>query len=333
MTITTLVLAAFLLSPAPSAAAEDLQSIGAAGVMALDTSAFPAAKAAPDRGEVWVGGEFEAIFSAGKDFSSSEISRLKNVRILLVPGFMSNLATTQGGQKALPFVPRYFKEQLEFLKGRGLDCRLVDIESETSIYSNARKVIRELEQAPGKVMVIGHSKGGLDTLEALLKRPDLRRKVLAVIAVQSPFLGSPVADMVLASPATSVPSSVLLELLGGSKQSLQNLSVKYREDYHKRHESEIRELTRQVPFYSYSTWKDDSFLPYIDTVFEVFRDYMLALGLKNDGLVPAQSAVLPGSRYVYMAGTDHLCTIMWVPLPFFDRVGFIKSAIKLALRT
>lgn len=312
-------------------AASDLQKLTAADLPSLYLPVPPAAKAEPAADPAWAGAEFEAIFSAGRDFSPSEISRLRNIRILFVPGFMSDLAVAAGGQKALPFVPRYFREQLQFLRGRGLDCRLVDIESETSIYDNARKVIRELEQAPGKVLVIGHSKGGLDTLEALLKRPDLRRKVNAVIAVQSPFMGSPVADMVLASPTLSYPSSILLELLGGSKQSLKNLSVKYREDYHRRNAAEIRKLTSQVPFYSFSTWKDDSFLPYIDTVFEVFRDYMLALGLKNDGLVPAASAVLPGSRYVYMAGTDHLCTIMWVPLPFFDRTGFIRSAIKLAL--
>ena len=332
MDLKTFSLIAVLLAQAPLLAASDLQKITAADIPALELPGVPAVKAAPAADPAWAGAEFETIFSAGRDFSPSELSRLKTTRILLVPGFMSNLATTAGGQKALPFVPKYFREQLQFLQDRGLDCRLVDIESETSIYDNARKVIRELEQAPGKVLVIGHSKGGLDTLEALLKRPDLRRKVTAVIAVQSPFLGSPVADLVLGSPTLSFNSSILLELLGGSKQSLKNLSVAYRESYHRRNGAEIKKLTAQVPFYSFSTWKDDSFLPYIDTVFEVFRDYMLALGLKNDGLVPAQSAVLPGSRYVYLAGTDHLCTIMWVPVPFFDRTGFIRSAIKLALR-
>lgn len=280
----------------------------------------------------WLGREFEAVFTAGKDFSPSELSRLRSMRLLFVPGFMSNLASDSGYLPSLPFVPEYFGRQIAYLRGRGLDCRLVDIESETSIYANARKVIKEIEQAPGKVLVIGHSKGGLDTLEALLKRPDLRRKVHAVIAVQSPFFGSPVADLMLSGPTLSVPSSLLLDMLGGSKQSLRNLSVKYRRAYHRENEAEIRKLTAQVPFYSYSTWKDDSFLPYLDTVFEGFRDYMLGLGLKNDGLVPAESAVLPGSRYVYLAGTDHLCTVLWVPLPLFDRECFVRSALKLSLK-
>lgn len=280
----------------------------------------------------WLGREFEAVFSAGRDFSASELSRLRGLRLLFVPGFMSNLASDSGYLPNLPFVPEYFGRQIAYLRGRGLDCRLVDIESETSIYANARKVIKEIEQAPGKVLVIGHSKGGLDTLEALLKRPDLRRKVHAVIAVQSPFFGSPVADLMLSGPALSIPSSLLLDMLGGSKQSLQNLSVKYRRGYHREKEAEIRKLTAQVPFYSYSTWKEDSVLPYLDTVFEGFRDYMEGLGLANDGLVPAESAVLPGSRYVYLAGTDHLCTVLWVPLPAFDREGFIRSALKLSLK-
>lgn len=280
----------------------------------------------------WLGRDFEAVFNAGKNFSSSELSRLRAIRLLFVPGFMSNLATGSGYLPSLPFVPEYFGRQITYLRSQGLDCRLVDIESENSIYSNARKVIREIEQAPGQVLIVGHSKGGLDTLEALLKRPDLRRKVAAVIAVQSPFFGSPVADLMLSGPALSIPSSLLLDMLGGSRQSLQNLSVKYRRGYHAAKAAEIRKLTAQVPFYSYSTWKDESFLPYIDTVFEVFRDYMLGLGLKNDGLVPAESAVLPGSRYVYLAGTDHLTTVMWTPLSFFDRDNFIRSALKLSLR-
>ncbi len=280
----------------------------------------------------WLGREFEAVFTAGKDFSPSELSRLRGMRLLFVPGFMSNLASDSGYLPNLPFMPEYFGRQIAYLRGRGLDCRLVDIESETSIYANARKVIKEIEQAPGKVLIVGHSKGGLDTLEALLKRPDLRRKVHAVIAVQSPFFGSPVADLMLSGPTLSVPSSLLLDMLGGSRQSLRNLSVKYRRGYHREREAEIRKLTAQVPFYSYSTWKDDSFLPYLDTVFEGFRDYMLGLGLKNDGLVPAESAVLPGSRYVYLSGTDHLCTVLWVPLPLFDREGFVRSALKLSLK-
>lgn len=322
-----LLLLSLLLAAAP-AAAFDLQNLGAG---AIPAAPVPPAKAAP-ADPAWAGAEFGDIFGAGRDFSPAELSRLRGMRVLLVPGFMSNLATPAKSSRGLPFLPGYFTGQRDYLRSRGVDCRVVDIESETGIYDNARKIVKELEQAPGKVIIVGHSKGGLDTLEALLKRPDLRRKVHAVIAVQSPFLGSHIADLVLSNSATSVPSALLLDLLGGSKQSLQNLSVKYREAYHRRNAADIKKLAGQVPFYSYATWKEDPFLPYIDTVFEVFRDYLRALGHKNDGLVPAYSAVLPGSRYVYMEGVDHLCTVMPVPLPFFDRAGFIRAALKLALR-
>lgn len=332
-------LSIFLLFCSISPAAALSPALEQAAAAATQTAALPevsppAAIIPSDRSEdpYWLGREFEAVLTAGKDFSPSELSRLRSMRLLFVPGFMSNLASASGYLPNMPFVPEYFGRQIAYLRGRGLDCRLVDIESETSIYANARKVIKEIKQAPGKVLVIGHSKGGLDTLEALLKRPDLRRKVHAVIAVQSPFFGSPVADLMLSGPALSVPSALLLDMLGGSKQSLQNLSVKYRRAYHREKEGEIRKLTAQVPFYSFSTWKDDSLLPYLDTVFEIFRDYMQGLGLPNDGLVPAESAVLPGSRYVYLAGTDHLCTVLWVPVPAFDREGFIRSALKLSLK-
>ena len=43
--------------------------------------------------------------------------------------------------------------------------------------------------APKKVVLVAHSKGGLDVMRALADRPDLVSKVTAFVAIQTPFDG------------------------------------------------------------------------------------------------------------------------------------------------
>ncbi len=49
-----------------------------------------------------------------------------------------------------------------------------------------------------KVVLIGHSKGGLDCAAALSLHPDLKNLVAGLVTLQSPFGGSPIAADLLA---------------------------------------------------------------------------------------------------------------------------------------
>ncbi|POO00853.1 Exostosin-like [Trema orientale] len=109
---------------------------------------------------------------------------------LLIPGLFSNHG------------PLYFVETKRFFSKMGLACHIAKIHSEASVEHNAwelRQYIEELYWGSGKpVMLLGHSKGGVDAAAALsIHWNDLKDKVAGLALVQSPYGGTPLASDIL----------------------------------------------------------------------------------------------------------------------------------------
>ena len=126
-----------------------------------------------------------------------------------------------------------------------------------SVAHNAVAIFEYLETARDdskQVVIVSHSKGGLDTLGALLlpRARDLwADTVVGWVALQAPFHGSPVAD-----PAPSVINALLLGALGGNGQSLDDLKSSVRADELATHAADIEALTAAIPVISaYSTYE------------------------------------------------------------------------------
>ena len=64
-----------------------------------------------------------------------------------------------------------------------------------------------------------------------------------------------------------------------------------------------------------------------DTNMKPFRDAMYERGTRNDGLVPVDSAVLPGAAIVRLEGLDHGVTIRASKTIPLDRVKFSKALL------
>jgi hypothetical protein len=126
-----------------------------------------------------------------------------------------------------------------------------------SVANNAAAIFAYLETArdDGKqVVIVSHSKGGLDTLGALLlpgARDLWADTVVGWVALQAPFGGSPVAD-----PAPSIINELLLGALGGNGQSLDDLKSSVRAAELLMHAADIEALTAAIPVISaYSTYE------------------------------------------------------------------------------
>ncbi|KAE9464446.1 hypothetical protein C3L33_03613, partial [Rhododendron williamsianum] len=109
---------------------------------------------------------------------------------LLIPGLFSNHG------------PLYFVSTKKFFSKMGLACHIAKIHSEASVEHNAwelKQYIEELYWGSGKrVMLLGHSKGGVDAAAALsLYCDDLKDKVAGLALVQSPYGGTPLASDIL----------------------------------------------------------------------------------------------------------------------------------------
>ncbi|XP_022893334.1 uncharacterized protein LOC111407871 [Olea europaea var. sylvestris] len=84
----------------------------------------------------------------------------------------------------------------------GLACHIAKIHSEASVERNAwelKQYIEELYWGSGKrIMLLGHSKGGVDAAAALsIYSHELKDKVGGLALVQSPYGGTPVASDIL----------------------------------------------------------------------------------------------------------------------------------------
>ncbi|MCX5792168.1 MAG: hypothetical protein NTY45_08150 [Elusimicrobia bacterium] len=275
--------------------------------------------------------EYLAAFSgSGPEKDETLLRTLRGYRILFVPGFLSDVMVNPAllDKRVKIRLGTYFDSQIAWLRAGGVDARIVNIESEESVEFNAVRIAESINRSPLPVILIAHSKGGLDALEALLAWEKTAGKVSGVITIQSPFLGTPMADYVLKNRFFDTTLWAALALLGGSEMSLLDLSTDTREIYHRDNAAAIAGLTAKIPFICFGSWIDNDERQ-MDTELALIRDFLLAFGLNNDGVVPSGSALLPGAYSIVVEGPDHMVTVKDEARLNLDRIKFIKILLEL----
>lgn len=277
-------------------------------------------------------------FSSNEDLDSEStalINTLSNYELIFIPGFLSDAVIDLGdfgGTRQITKLGQYFDEQIEWLKAVGVSARRLDIESEESVAINSQVIANAIRSTDkNQVLLISHSKGSIDTLETLIKVPNLRHKVHAWLSIQGAFGGSPVAEDILNDKPLSALSEALLQQLGGTQQALADLGTSLRGQSLKENAANIKELLSELPILSFTSYKENT--PGWDTLLAPSRDYLLnEYGLDNDGLVAWTDAVLPGSNYIKVEGVDHAVPVMYCTFIQYDRVRFLKSTLALLLK-
>jgi hypothetical protein len=261
----------------------------------------------------------------------SAVERLRGCKVLLVPGFMANVYIVLGSR---PLARRfqqggYFDDQMRWLSANGIENERVEIQSEQTPEFNEEILARAIEASDKPVILYTHSKGSLDVLETLVRRPDLRAKVEGWISIQGALLGSPVADYIAGSKILSWKFTLILRVLGGNLGSLESLTTRASRERYARDAAEIARVFERVPFVAFASWKDPDPVR-TNTLMEFSRDLMEKTGLKNDGLMPTMNAVLPGQAYVMIPGVDHTDPYM-SGFETFDRVRFTRALLAVLL--
>jgi triacylglycerol esterase/lipase EstA (alpha/beta hydrolase family) len=152
-----------------------------------------------------------------------------------------------------------FYTQMQVFEAAGIPFRNVSLVSPSfdtseSVEHNARAIREAIRAADRPVIVVSHSKGGLDTLEALLAVPGFwGQKVVGWVALHPPFHGSPLAD-----PAPSAVHDLFSRVVGGNGQALDDLKTTTRAVYMDANAERIAELTAAIPVISaYSVYEAD----------------------------------------------------------------------------
>ncbi|XP_072967356.1 uncharacterized protein [Typha angustifolia] len=171
-----------------------------------------------------------------------------NLVYLFIPGLFSNHS------------PLYFVNTKRFFSKMGLTCHIAKIHSEASVEKNAwelKQYIEELYWGSGKrVLLLGHSKGGIDAAAALsIYWSDLKEKVAGLAFVQSPYGGSPIASDILRegqiadTEARRIMEFIICKLIKGDMRALDDLTYEKRKDFIAKHKLPAE----QIPLISFHT--------------------------------------------------------------------------------
>ena len=211
---------------------------------------------------------------------------------------------------------------------------IASVDTEARVADNAAILNQLVAGGERPVCFVSHSKGGLDVLE-FLRTADAgaRARVACWLALQAPFHGSPIADLAAASKPLRAITDPLSELLGGSGDSLDDLTVVRRSRYMAEHAPTIRDIVTSIPFLAVATRIDTPSFHLPTLYLRPAFDWQAVRGIANDGLVPVASAIPPGARYVVIADLDHDDTVADNPMldTANERILLVEALLALTL--
>jgi hypothetical protein len=164
------------------------------------------------------------------------------------------------------------------------------------------------------VLIVSHSKGCLDTLEALL---DLQAEgklsnVAGWVAIQGPFAGAPDVDDMQGNQFRRIKTRVAIKCLGACFDAVNDMKSSTRKEYLETHRDAIDRLVARLPVVCFASWVENAKNP------------------GSDGAVPVSSAVLPATDFALVRGLSHSATVINRGGEF-DRVAFTRALMTMLL--
>ena len=208
---------------------------------------------------------------------------------------------------------------------RALRAREVPIDTEQTMAANARTIRDRVLRERRPVVLFGQSKGPLDIHAALSLHPEIVPKVRALVSVQAPFGGTPLASDAEAAPlARGLIRGVVGGLLRGSPRAYFEMGYAQRRQFLARHPA-----LAAVPTVALASVTSRAGL-----FLEKTRRYISdTYGVANDGFVPLQDAHIPGARLVRLEGMDHASiALRWLrPRAPFEPGRVARALVALAV--
>jgi hypothetical protein len=233
-------------------------------------------------------------FATEAEADAALAARLAGHRVLLCNGLF--------GEVIAGLRMDYMTAQLDWLTSLGLDAARVALPTAAPVAANAARIAEAILADPAPCLLIAHSKGGLEALSALLL-PGAAARCRGLLALQSPFHGSPIADLALSIGPLREVADHALRLAGlGDGEGLADLTCATRQPFMAAEAKAIAALAATVPVTSLATqlpaepaWRDRAYQP--------FALWMEREGHgPSDGLVPVASTRLPGARHAVLEG-------------------------------
>ncbi len=258
-------------------------------------------------------------------------SFLDGYKVLLVGGIFSRCLDVE-----------VYQDAKEHLRGK----HMADVEhfpvlgnahSEVNAALIKDRILADTSSRP--YIVVGHSKGGVDLMEALVHHPSIRPRVKALVAVASPVGGSRLVDGVperLKELSQRFPRIRTCEL--GDGRGYQSLERPTRQRFFENHLAAVNGL-RSYSVSAVASREDTS------RVLRPLWDYHAPFSIDQDTHVVADDAVVPGSTLLAQANGDHWAVASPVELSanewlrtradrnrYYPRVALLEAVLRYIVR-
>lgn len=276
---------------------------------------------------------YHAFRAHGYANVASELPYLSNFVYLYVPGLysgrnpFSNRAA--GGSNNGEGKLTKHQTRVNELKALGLDTRMIIVPNDGTVYSNARLISDTVQQTfaeTGKhIVLIGYSKGGVDSAAAISMTPAIVPMIRCFITLFSPLHGSHIATDIEDSVLRPVVYLGIKNLLDADTAAMKDLSMSARANFIFAYpfNEAVPSLSLASTVGSFS--KNSSFARPYKYLFSNYHK-------ENDGLVACQDAIYPGAEVILISGMDHAGPRPEHPI-YRDHVSFILSVIQTALNS
>jgi pimeloyl-ACP methyl ester carboxylesterase len=200
------------------------------------------------------------------------------------------------GEEGRPFIAG-----VERLREDGIRVETIVVSGRSGTRNNAQQIAQAIERAQlpeeQRILLVGYSKGALDSLRFLVDYPGLARRVEAVVSVAGPIFGTPLAEAVSTAYSSLVARLPYEKCPPGDGEVIHSL-----EPAAARQWLVDNPLPANVRYYSLVgfTTRDHIARSLVPT-----WKYLNRTDLLNDGQVLAADALIPGATLLGFANADH----------------------------
>ncbi|MGH8547248.1 MAG: hypothetical protein ACRERU_01330 [Methylococcales bacterium] len=248
--------------------------------------------------------------------SEAEVRDLgRDYQIILLKGFLGDLLPER--------FDSYFFDQMRWMREHGIHYSRLEPDSGYGTQKLPQNNVDAIENAvrachqnrPDKrVIIVSHSKGGIDTLETLLRRNNLvDRELAGWISLQAPFWGTPVANWATQNRVFNpLVEKLLGGLFNGDSKVAASMTLEARDEYMNRNSEAILALAANLDILNFAS----SSAPGDASLFRLLRFAIDKIAkIPNDGLLPTQSEILkvdgiPCCFYIEAAHLDHIYAVL-----------------------
>ncbi len=229
--------------------------------------------------------ELLGAYRAGKSILPPSAT---SYRYLLVPGMLAD------------HYPGYLSDNARALRAAGLTVSEAPVQTQGRSLQNAeivRDAILKASEGGKQVVVIGHSKGAVDTTVALSLYPELKSKVRSLVALQPSYGGSVlVSDLLGWDKLAPAVRNTLHTLFGGDNHAFDDVTYASRKKFLAEHP-----YPTDIPTVSLATRR----LSPRSLLLPLEQYIKTRYGWENDGVLTVEDQMIPGSKVVKLDGVDH----------------------------